>query len=66
VQTIGCKEHHDLMADIVHQAAAGRLWWYQQPDTSVLPWCDSWVLTFLRVCRKDRILVVQFDEWLKV
>jgi hypothetical protein len=28
VQTIGCKEHHDLMADIVHQAAAGRLWWY--------------------------------------
>ncbi|KAH9561261.1 hypothetical protein CY35_05G011800 [Sphagnum magellanicum] len=26
VQTIGCKEHHDLMADIVHQAAAGRLW----------------------------------------
>jgi hypothetical protein len=36
VQTIGCKEHHDLMADIVHQAAAGRLWWYQQPDTSSL------------------------------
>ncbi len=26
VQTIGCKEHHDLMADIVHQAAAGSLW----------------------------------------
>ncbi|CAK9272717.1 unnamed protein product [Sphagnum jensenii] len=26
VQTIGCKEHHDLMADIVHQAAVESLW----------------------------------------